>query len=231
MRILLVEDDPNTARSVELLMKRANIKVCATDLGKEAVDLAKLYEHDVIILDLNLPDISGHDVLRHIRRSKVQTPVLILSGSNDSQNKVLGFGNGADDYLTKPFDASELVARVHAIIRRSQGHAQSVIKTGSVEVDIDAKTVSAHGASISLTVKEYQVFELLSLRKGATITKDMFLDHLYGGMDEPEPKIIDVLVCKLRKKLSIATNGEQLIDTVWGQGYVLRKPEQTVTAA
>ncbi|WP_299751804.1 response regulator transcription factor CtrA [uncultured Tateyamaria sp.] len=231
MRVLLVEDDPNMSRCIKLVMERVGINAYATDLGEEAIDLAKLYEHDLIILDLNLPDISGHDVIRHIRHSNIQTPILILSGSDDTQNKVLGFGRGADDYLTKPFEASELVARIHAIVRRSKGHAHSVIKTGSVEVNIDAKTVSAHGASIKFTVKEYQVFELLSLRKGATITKDMFLNHLYGGMDEPEPKIIDVLICKLRKKLSFATNGEQLIDTVWGQGYVLREPEEAVNAA
>lgn len=231
MHILLVEDDPNTSRSVELLMQRAGISVFATGLGTDAIDLAKHYEHDLIVLDLGLPDMSGHDVLRQIRRSNNHTPILILSGEDDTQSKVLSFGRGADDYLTKPFEAAELVARIHAIVRRSKGHAQSVIKTGAIEVNIDTKTVSAHGTHIGLTFKEYQVLELLSLRKGFTITKDMFLNHLYGGMDEPEPKIIDVLVCKLRKKLSVATGGEQLVNTVWGQGYVLRAPERAVTAA
>jgi two-component system cell cycle response regulator CtrA len=132
---------------------------------------------------------------------------------------------GADDYLTKPFHREELVARIHAIIRRSKGHAQSIIKTGRIAVNLDAKTVDVSGNTVHLTGKEYQMLELLSLRKGTTLTKEMFLNHLYGGMDEPELKIIDVFICKLRKKLAEATSGENYIETVWGRGYVLRDPE------
>jgi two-component system cell cycle response regulator CtrA len=117
-----------------------------------------------------------------------------------------------------------LVARIHAIIRRSKGHAQSVIRTGKVTVNLDAKTVEVAGQSVHLTGKEYQMLELLSLRKGTTLTKEMFLNHLYGGMDEPELKIIDVFICKLRKKLAEATAGQNYIETVWGRGYVLRDP-------
>ena len=118
----------------------------------------------------------------------------------------------------------ELVARIHAIVRRSKGHAQSVITTGELTVNLDTKTVEVHGQRVHLTGKEYQMLELLSLRKGTTLTKEMFLNHLYGGMDEPELKIIDVFICKLRKKLSEATGGENYIETVWGRGYVLRDP-------
>jgi len=149
---------------------------------------------------------------------------LILSGSDDTENKIKGFGFGADDYLTKPFHREELVARIHAIIRRSKGHSQSVINVGRVSVNLDAKSVTVAGKPVHLTGKEYQMFELLSLRKGSTLTKEMFLNHLYGGMDEPELKIIDVFICKLRKKLNIATGGENYIETVWGRGYVLRDP-------
>ncbi|HIP23121.1 MAG TPA: response regulator transcription factor [Rhodobacteraceae bacterium] len=224
MRILLVEDDPMTSKSIEMMLASANLNVYATDLGEEGIDLAKLYDYDLILLDINLPDMNGHEVLRQLRLAKIDTPILILSGMDDTENKIKGFGFGADDYMTKPFHREELVARIHAIVRRSKGHAQSLISTGNVVVNLDAKTVEANGRPVHLTGKEYQMFELLSLRKGTTLTKEMFLNHLYGGMDEPELKIIDVFICKLRKKLSTALGGENYIETVWGRGYVLREP-------
>ncbi|MCF8486346.1 MAG: response regulator transcription factor [Rhodobacteraceae bacterium] len=224
MRILLVEDDPTTSRSIELMLTHANLNVYCTDMGEDGVDLAKLYDYDLILLDLNLPDMSGHEVLRQLRMARIETPILILSGSDDTESKLKGFGFGADDYLTKPFHREELVARIHAIIRRSKGHSQSVIATGMVNVNLDAKTVDVGGKTVHLTGKEYQMLELLSLRKGTTLTKEMFLNHLYGGMDEPELKIIDVFICKLRKKLAEATGGQNYIETVWGRGYVLRDP-------
>ncbi len=225
MRILLVEDDPTTSRSIELMLTHANLNVYATDLGEEGIDLAKLYDYDLILLDLNLPDMNGHEVLRQLRLARIETPILILSGESDTENKLKGFGFGADDYLTKPFHREELVARIHAIIRRSKGHSQSVIRTGRIGVNLDAKTVDVGGTPVHLTGKEYQMLELLSLRKGTTLTKEMFLNHLYGGMDEPELKIIDVFICKLRKKLAQANGGDSHIETVWGRGYVLRDPE------
>ena len=225
MRILLVEDDPTTAKSIELMLTHANLNVYSTDLGEEGIDLAKLYDYDLILLDLGLPDMNGHEVLRQLRMARIETPILILSGADDTENKIKGFGFGADDYLTKPFHREELVARIHAIIRRSKGHSQSIINTGKISVNLDAKTVEVGGKAVHLTGKEYQMLELLSLRKGTTLTKEMFLNHLYGGMDEPELKIIDVFICKLRKKLSTATGGENYIETVWGRGYVLRDPQ------
>ncbi|MCP4825615.1 MAG: response regulator transcription factor [Shimia sp.] len=225
MRVLLVEDDPTTSKSIEMMLTHANLNVYATDLGEEGIDLAKLYDYDLILLDLGLPDMTGHEVLRQLRTSRIDTPILILSGADDTESKLKGFGYGADDYLTKPFHREELVARIHAIIRRSKGHSQSVIKTGQINVNLDAKTVEVENKPVHLTGKEYQMLELLSLRKGTTLTKEMFLNHLYGGMDEPELKIIDVFICKLRKKLSEATGGENYIETVWGRGYVLRDPE------
>ncbi len=224
MRILLVEDDPTTSKSVELMLSNANLNVYATDLGEEGVDLAKLYDYDLILLDLNLPDMNGHEVLRKLRLAKIETPALVLSGYDDAENKIKSFGFGADDYMTKPFHREELIARIHAIVRRSKGHAQSSIQTGDILVNLDAKTVEVEGQPVHLTGKEYQMLELLSLRKGTTLTKEMFLNHLYGGMDEPELKIIDVFICKLRKKLAQATGGENYIETVWGRGYVLRDP-------
>ena len=231
MRILLVEDDPTTSRSVEMMLTSANLNVYATDLGEEGIDLARLYDYDLILLDLNLPDMTGHEVLRQLRMSKIDTPILILSGLDDTESKIKGFGFGADDYMTKPFHREELIARIHAIVRRSKGHAQSIITTGPVEVNLDTKTVEVGGQPVHLTGKEYQMLELLSLRKGTTLTKEMFLNHLYGGMDEPELKIIDVFICKLRKKISEATGGDNFIETVWGRGYVLRDPAPVADTA
>ena len=230
MRILLVEDDPTTARSIELMLNHANFNVYLTDMGEEGVDLAKLYDYDLILLDLDLPDMNGLDVLRQIRVSRIDTPILILTGSDDTEIKLRGFGFGADDYMTKPFHREELVARIQAIIRRSKGHSQAVIRTGKMVVNIDARSVEVDGKPVNLTGKEYQILELLSLRKGTTLTKEMFLNHLYGGMDEPELKIIDVFICKLRKKLSEALKGDSHIETVWGHGYVLRDPQESVHA-
>ncbi len=230
MRVLLIEDDGATAQSIELMLKSDGFNVYTTDLGEEGVDLGKLYDYDIILLDLNLPDMTGFDVLKQLRVAKVNTPILILTGLGDTENKVRGLGFGADDYMTKPFHKDELVARIHAIVRRSKGHSQSVITTGSLTVNLDAKTVDVAGQRVHLTGKEYQMLELLSLRKGTTLTKEMFLNHLYGGMDEPELKIIDVFICKLRKKLASATNGEHYIETVWGRGYVLRDPAEEKAA-
>ena len=224
MRVLLIEDDTAMAQGIELMLSSEGFNIYCTDLGEEGLDLGKLYDYDIIILDLNLPDMHGYDVLKKLRLSKVETPILILSGMVEPDNKVKGLGFGADDYLTKPFNKDEMVARIHAIVRRSKGHAQSVIKTGILTVNLDTKSVEVDNQRLHLTGKEYAMLELLSLRKGTTLTKEMFLNHLYGGMDEPELKIIDVFICKLRKKLAAATGGEHYIETVWGRGYVLRDP-------
>jgi two-component system cell cycle response regulator CtrA len=226
MRVLLIEDDSAVAQSIELMLKSESFNVYTTDLGEEGIDLGKIYDYDIILLDLNLPDMSGFDVLRKLRVSKVRTPVLILSGLATIEDKIKGLGFGADDYMTKPFHKDELVARIHAIVRRSKGHAQSVVQTGDLVVNLDTKTAEVNGQGAHLTGKEYQMLELLSLRKGTTVSKEMFLSNLYSGMDEPEIKIIDVFICKLRKKLANASSGKDYIETVWGRGYVLREPSE-----
>ncbi len=226
MRVLLVEDDPSQQQSIKMMLETAGMVVDATDLGEEGLEIGKLYDYDIIVLDIMLPDMDGFEVLRRLRDSRVETPVLILSGLTETEDKIKGLGTGADDYLTKPFNKKELLARIQAIIRRSAGHAQSIIETGLLKVNLDSHTVEVEGQSIHLTGKEYGILELLSLRKGTTLTKEMFLNHLYGGMDEPELKIIDVFICKLRKKLAAATGGVTYIETVWGRGYVLRNPEK-----
>ena len=225
MRALVVEDDPVSARLIEQSLKAENMVSESASCGEDGIELAKLYDFDIIVLDLRLPDIDGYEVVRRLRTAKVETPILILSGRSDPTDKVRGLMGGADDYLTKPFNKAELVARIQAIVRRSKGHAESVIRTGKLLLNMDARSVEADGRRLHVTGKEYSILELLSLRKGTTLTKEMFLDHLYGGMDEPEVKIIDVFICKLRKKLAEATGGEHYIETVWGRGYVLKDPE------
>src|ERR1700686_2491620 len=226
MRVLLIEDDSAVAQSIELMLKSESFNVYTTDLGEEGVDLGKLYDYDIILLDLNLPDMSGFEVLRSLRVSKVKTPILILSGLAGIADKVKGLGFGADDYMTKPFHKGELVARIHAMVRRSKGHAQSLIQTGELVVNLDTKTVEVSTQRVHHTGKEYQMLELLSLRKGTTLTKEMFLNHLYGGMDEPELKIIDVFICKLRKKPPNAPEGRNFTEPVGGRGLLLREPHE-----
>ena len=225
MRVLLVEDDPDTAESIALMLRAEKFVVDTTEFGEDGLEIGKLYDYDIILLDLVLPDIDGYEVLRRLRQSRVSTPILIVSGLGELDNKIKGLGFGADDYLTKPFDRRELIARIHAIVRRSKGHADQVIRTGKLTVNLDSRLAEVESRPLALTGKEYGVLELLSLRKGTTLTKEMFLNHLYGGMDEPELKIIDVFICKLRKKLAAATNGDNYIETVWGRGYVLRDPQ------
>ena len=225
MRVLLVEDDRVVAESVEMMLRSEGYVCDVTDLGEDGLEIAKLYDYDIIILDVLLPDMDGYEVLKRLRGARVKTPTLILSGLSDMDDKIKGLGVGADDYITKPFDKRELVARIQAIVRRAQGHSDSLIETGKLTVNLDARMASVEGRPLHLTGKEYAILELLSLRKGTTLTKEMFLNHLYGGMDEPELKIIDVFVCKLRKKIATATGGANYIETVWGRGYVLRDPE------
>ncbi len=231
MRVLLIEDDAVTAKSIELVLRGEGFSVYTSDLGEEGFDLGDLFEFDAIVLDLNLPDLHGYEVLKKLRTSNVDTPVLILSGMVEPDDKVRGLGYGADDYLTKPFNNRELIARVRAIVRRASGRARSIIKTGKLVLDLDAKSVVVDSETLHLTGKEYAIFEFLSLRKGATLTKEAILNHLYGGIDEPELKIIDVFICKLRKKLAAATGGDHCIDTIWGRGYVLQDPPKADVAA
>ncbi|MGF1563418.1 MAG: response regulator transcription factor CtrA [Geminicoccaceae bacterium] len=231
MRALVVEDDAISSRLIECALFDEKIVHETVASGEEAVEMARHYDFDIIILDLGLPDISGQDVLRRLRAARVRTPVLILSGHDSADEKVQGLSLGADDYLTKPFNPGELTARVQAIVRRTKGHSDSVIRTGRLVVNLDTRSVEIDNRQLHVTGKEYRILELLSLRKGTTLTKEMFLDHLYGGVDEPEVKIIDVFICKLRKKLAAASGGEQYIRTVWGRGYMLAENDDDAIEA
>ena len=223
MRVLLVDDEAIVARGVSLALRAAGMIVDTAETGEESLELARLYDYDIVVLDLMLPDMEGYEVVRRLRAARIETPVLILSGLNRPQAKVRGFGMGADDYITKPFDQHELVARIQAIVRRAKGFSQPTLNVGPLALNLSSREVLVDGRNVHLTGKEYAVLELLTLRKGVVLTKEAFLNHLYGGMDEPEVKIIDVFICKLRKKLAQAGAGE-LIGTVWGRGYVMRDP-------
>ena len=223
MRILLIEDDLVAARGVSLMLKSAGAVVDHADTGEEGLELARHYDYDIVVLDLMLPDIEGFEVVRRMRVSRNDAPVLILSGLSRPQVKVKGLGLGADDFITKPFDKAELLARMQAIVRRSKGYSQPTLRVGPLLLNLDSHEVTVDGQPVHLTGKEYAILELLVLRKGMVLTKEAFLNHLYGGMDEPEMKIIDVFICKLRKKLALA-GADNLIGTVWGRGYMIREP-------
>ena len=223
MRALIAAGDVFAAARIRVMLAKENLICDATDLGRDSLLLDKLYDYDIILLDLTVPDIEGYRLLQQLRAARVHTPILILSGRGELDEKVKFLRFGADDFLTMPFDRRELVARILAIVRRSKGHSESTIRTGKLAVNLDTRVVSVDGAPIHVTPKEYGILELLSLRKGTILTKAVFLSQLYGGMDEPEPKIIDIFVCNLRRKLAQATGGSHYIETVRGCGYVLRE--------
>lgn len=235
MRILYVEDDRAMARSVETMLRSEGFNVYTTDLGEEGIELAKLYDYDLLLLDLQLPDISGFEVIRLLRLSKNNTPILVLSGNALVEAKVKALGLGADDYLTKPFHKDELVARIRAVIRRAKGHTQNSIEVGKLRFNFEARTAWVGDTPLHLTGREYHLLELLVLRRGILVSMETALNHLYGGMDEPETRILAVFIMKLRKKFAEALGTEEeYIETVWGQGYILRDPatrKQTGAAA
>jgi two-component system cell cycle response regulator CtrA len=227
MRVLLVEDDLAAARAVALMLRTGGAVVDHADAGEEALELVHHYEYDIVLLDLMLPDIEGYDVVRRMRAARISVPVLILSGLTRPQAKVRGLALGADDFLTKPFDKAELMARIQAVVRRSKGFSQPSLHVGPLHLNLDSREVMVNDQPVHLTGKEYAILELMVLRKGMVLTKEAFLNHLYGGMDEPEIKIIDVFICKLRKKLAQA-GAPELIGTVWGRGYMVREPSHSV---
>src|SRR6201987_4842349 len=224
MRVLIASVDSYTATSIRLILAKEKVTCDTTDLGEDGLQMARLYEYDIILFDLILPDVESYRMLGRLRGAGVRAPILILSRPGELDQRLKFLRSGPDDFLIKPFDRRELIARIQAIVRRSNGHSESAIRIGKLVINLDNRVVSVEDQPVHLTGKEYGILELLSLRKGTTLTKEMFLNHLYGGMDEPELKIIDVFICKLRKKLAAATNGDNYIETVWGRGYVLRDP-------
>ena len=227
MRVLLVEDNLSVARVIRMVLQEGcKAVVDAVDTGEEAVEMARHYDYDAVVLDLTLPDMDGIEVLRQMRAAGRDAPTLVLSGLNGSEIKVRAFKAGADDVLTKPFDNDELCARLKAIVRRSKGISQPSLHVGPLSINLETNEVSVDGQAVHLTGKEYAILELLTMRRNIVLTKEQFLSHLYGGTDEPDVKIIDVFICKLRKKLAQVGVGN-LIGTVWGRGYILRTLDVT----
>lgn len=222
MNILIIEDDQLVARSIAMAIKDEGHFCDISNTAEEGLNAVREGDYDAIILDINLPDGDGFQLAKTIRRLNLPVPVLVVSGRASVTDKVVALRSGADGYLTKPFDRQELVANLTAIVRRANGHADSRIITGPIIVDLSRHEVKIGKERLNLTSKEYHIMELLSIRKGSTLTKTHFINHLYGGIDEPEAKIIDVFICKLRRKLNSHTGGKNYIHTVWGQGYVLR---------
>ncbi len=231
MHILIVEDNVATARSIELILTAQGHNVSVTASGEEAVELTELYDYDAVLMDWDLEDITGAEALRELRVKKISTPVIMLTGSADVDSKVTALAAGADDYMTKPFHKAELTARINAVVRRSRGHTESIIRTGAIALNLNTRTAEVNGVAIHLTPSEYKMLELLSLRKNTVLTKEQCLNHLYNRLSEPEIKIIDVFICKLRKKIAAAASGDSQIETVWGGGYMLRDAKPVALAA
>lgn len=233
MRVLLIEDEKEISDVIEESLTSEKI-FCVTINSAENYSNKILSSQkegdcfDLVILDLHLPgSINGYDILLRLRNAKIKVPVLILSCIAAVKDKIRALSFGADDYLTKPFYKHELVARIKAIIRRTKGHPESTIRIGNIAINFDHRIVKVKDKTVHLTNKEYATIELLALRKGSVLTKEMFLNHLYNGLDEPsDNKIVDVFMCKLRKKLEKANDGKSHIETVWGRGYILKDYEE-----
>ncbi|MEM9440195.1 MAG: response regulator transcription factor [Pseudomonadota bacterium] len=227
MRALLVDDDSSAFQLLTVAVQSENMIIEQAETGSDAIEMAKIYDFDAVILEQDLPDIEGHRLVQRMRNADIKLPIMMLSRIDQKQATINAINAGADDYMTKPFDREELVVRLRAIIRRSKGHAGSVVRIGRLAVDMSAKTVEIDGKPLQATAKEYGILELLALRRGMTLTKENFLDHLYGGMDEPEQKVIDVFICKLRKKIAAIAGDQNPIRTIWGRGYTLEDEKGT----
>ena len=226
MRVLLIEDEPTTAKAIELMLTTEGFNVYSTDLGEEGLDLGKLYDYDIILLDLNLPDMHGYDVLKKLRVAKVQTPVLILSGIAEMDSKIRSFGFGADDYVTKPFYTEEVLARLRALLRRASGHAVAAIEAGSLRLDTRAARATVNGEPIKLTAHEYKVLSYLIHHQGRVVPRTELVEHIYDQDFDRDSNTIEVFIGRLRKKI-----GTSRIQTERGLGYRLVVPEEERTGA
>ncbi|MEK9799152.1 MAG: response regulator transcription factor [Alphaproteobacteria bacterium] len=223
MHILVVEDDPIVADILGMTLEEAGYFKTTANTIETALFELKHNQIDVVLLDINLPDGDGTRLARLIRKNHMPVPILVVSGNSGIDDKITALGAGADGYLTKPFDRYELVANLEAIIRRTHGHSSATVNVGNLIVDLSRNYAKIGDTRLDLTAKEFRIIEFLALRKGAVLSKDAFLNHLYGGIDEPQPKIIDVFMCKLRRKIADAGASGVVIDTIWGQGYILRE--------
>ncbi len=216
MRVLVVEDEPDLLRVLGRSLREAGYAVDEAADGRDGLYKASNNDYDAVVLDLMLPMMDGVQVLRELRRKK-KTPVLILTARDTVTDRVKGLDAGADDYLTKPFELAELLARLRALIRRAAGDAVSTIDIGNVIIDTLAKTVSLDGQDIGLTAREYSLVEFLALHRGELVTRTMIYDHLFDESDDSLSNLVDVHVANVRKKL-----GHDFITTRRGQGYVIQ---------
>lgn len=219
MRILLIEDDQSLGKVLSLALGEHGMTVDHVVSGEEALEMIALYEYQTVVLDLGLPDIQGEKVLSHLRSNRQQVPVLVMSAREDLESRLFCLNGGADDFLVKPFDTNEIIARIKALVRRANGHAQSSFQVGEITVDLSKCDVTAKSGNLEITNKEYKILEILCLRHGGVVSKDNLLNHLYDGMDDPDAKIIDVFMCNLRKKFKNAGIQAPIIETLWGRGY------------
>lgn len=226
MRVLLVEDDYAMQHSISTALNIAGLVVESCVTSQEGLERLKYYDYDVIIVDLAADAPVGEELIRKIRGCQVDSPIICISAVDAAYVKVKMFSAGADDYIVKPFACMELVARTQAILRRFHGFSESVLKVGDVQLNLNTKETFVGTSPLHLTGKECAILELLMLRHGSVLSKETFLNHLYGGMDEPEIKIVDVFICKIRKKMQrLGLNNA--ITTLWGRGYVLREENAT----
>lgn len=213
MRLLLIEDEPDLRGGLALALRRAGYSVDEAGDGEEGLFKAQETDYDAIILDVMLPRLDGWEVLARLRERK-PTPVLMLTARDRTADRVRGFDTGADDYLVKPFDLDELLARLRALIRRSAGQANPVLSLGDIRLDTRTRTVSRSGETVPLTAREYSVLEYLALHRGRVVSRTMLYDHLYDESGDTLSNLMDVLIYNLRTKL-----GRDLIETRRGHGY------------
>lgn len=223
MRVLIADKDKALNQGLAFFIRSKKAVVDSVYSAEDAEELARLYEYDVIISGLLFSDRSGTELLKRLRNGGINTPFIVLSAVSSVAKKIECFDLGADDYIMRPCDKNELLARVRAVVRRSRGYAQALVKVGDMTLNLDTKVVKIADKTLNLTGKEYALLELLALRKGMIVSKEQFLNHLYGGTDEePEMKIIDVFLCRIRTKIKRLSGGKDYVQTVWGRGYILK---------
>lgn len=224
MRVLLADKDKAFCQGISFFLKSKKAIVDLVHSAEDAEEMARLYEYDAIISGLLFSDKSGTELLKRLRGSGINTPFIVLSAVSSVAKKIECFDLGADDYIIRPCDKNELVARLRAIVRRSRGYGQAIVNVGDMTLNLGTKVVKIGDKTLNLTGKEYALLELLALRKGMIVSKEQFLNHLYGGTDEePEMKIIDVFLCRIRTKIKRLSGGKDYVQTVWGRGYILQE--------
>ena len=221
MHILLAESNLPAALWASKTLRSSRTVVDSTDTGSGALHLLRQYEYDALLINFTLPDMDACELLRRLRRASIDVPVLVLFSLSNTTGRVKAFDNGADEVISMPIEGSELVARVQAVVRRANGYSHSILRIGALELNLTSRTLHVHGQPVHMTRQEFAILALLMERRDRIISKESFLSHLYGGLDEPDIKIIDVFICKVRRKLSNA-GADNVINTVWGCGYILR---------